>query len=176
LDKEGTAPARPEKAARLERPAVEGPTGAEEVAAESADPPGGCGLGAAWEAQLVRLAAYKEAHGECNVPKRWAEDPRLGTWVNNQRQLKRKLDRGEPSEGMTAERAARLEALGFAWATQLRAAPLEPEPAEPEPKPKPEPEPVTVTVPPLEPICQVLAPWPPPPRPRRLLRVSRGIQ
>jgi hypothetical protein len=33
-----------------------------------------------------------------------------------QRTNKRKMDRGEPSEGMTAERAARLDALlGFAW-------------------------------------------------------------
>ena len=41
---------------------------------------------------------------------RWAEDPALGKWVNRQRQHKRKLDRGDPSEGMTAERAARLAA------------------------------------------------------------------
>jgi hypothetical protein len=70
---------------------------------------------AKWEAQLARLVAYKAAHGDCSVPKGWAEDPRLGTWVKMQRQRKRKLDRGEPSEGMTAERAARLTALGFAW-------------------------------------------------------------
>jgi hypothetical protein len=68
-----------------------------------------------WEAQLARLAAYKAAHGDCSVPQRWAEDPRLGSWVSTQRRLKRKLDRVEPSEGMTAERAARLTALGFAW-------------------------------------------------------------
>jgi hypothetical protein len=68
-----------------------------------------------WEVQLARMAAYKAAHGDCNVPKRWAEDPRLGTWVNTQRHLKRKLDRGEPSNGMTAERAARLTALGLVW-------------------------------------------------------------
>jgi hypothetical protein len=70
---------------------------------------------AAWEAQLARLAAYKAEYGDCSVPKRWAEDPRLGKWVNNQRHLKRKLDRGEPSKAMTAERAARLTALGFVW-------------------------------------------------------------
>jgi hypothetical protein len=70
---------------------------------------------AKWEAQLARLVAYKAAHGDCNVPQGWAEDPRLATWVNHQRQLKRKLDRGEYSEGMTAERVARLTALGFAW-------------------------------------------------------------
>jgi hypothetical protein len=70
---------------------------------------------AAWEAKLARLAAYKAAHGDCNVPHRWAEDPRLGKWVINQRMNKRKADRGEPSEGMTVARAARLEALGFVW-------------------------------------------------------------
>jgi hypothetical protein len=77
---------------------------------------------AAWEAQLARLAAYKVAHGDCNVPLRWweAHNPRcgLGRWVNNQRVLKRKLDRGacQPGEGMmTAERVARLTALGFVW-------------------------------------------------------------
>jgi hypothetical protein len=69
----------------------------------------------AWEAQLARLAAYKAAHGDCSVPQGWAEDPRLGRWINTQRQLKRKLDRGEPGGGMTAERAAKLTAIGFVW-------------------------------------------------------------
>jgi hypothetical protein len=59
-----------------------------------------------WEAQLVRLAAYKAAHGDCTVPWGWTEEPGLYTWVNRQRACKRKLDRGEPSEGMTTQRAA----------------------------------------------------------------------
>jgi hypothetical protein len=70
---------------------------------------------AKWEAQLAWLAAYKAAHGDCKVPKDWAEDPRLGSWVNTQRKLKRRLDRGEHGKGMTVERAVRLTALGFAW-------------------------------------------------------------
>jgi hypothetical protein len=49
------------------------------------------------------------------VPRGWAEDPRLASWVKNQRKHKRKLDRGEPGQGMTAARAAKLTALGFAW-------------------------------------------------------------
>jgi hypothetical protein len=77
---------------------------------------------AAWEAQLARLAAYKVAHGDCSVPCRWAEDPQLGQWVSRQRKCKKKLDRGEPGRGMTAERVAKLEALGFAW--ELSAAAL----------------------------------------------------
>jgi hypothetical protein len=71
--------------------------------------------GAGWEEQLAKLKKYKRRHGDCSVPLRWAEDPVLGQWVNGQRKLKKALDRGEPSKGMTAERAAKLEALGFAW-------------------------------------------------------------
>jgi hypothetical protein len=70
---------------------------------------------AGWEAQLAKLKVYKRRHGDYNVPQGWAEDPPLGRWVHNQRQYKKKLDRGEPSEGMTAGRAAKLEVLGFAW-------------------------------------------------------------
>jgi hypothetical protein len=72
---------------------------------------------AGWEVQLAKLKAYKRRHGDCNVPARWAEDPRLGSWVSDQRACKKKLDRGEPSRGITAARVARLEALGFAWDT-----------------------------------------------------------
>ena len=55
------------------------------------------------------------AHGDCNVPTCWAEDPRLGSWVSRQREFKRKLDRGQLNNGMTAARAAKIEALGFDW-------------------------------------------------------------
>jgi hypothetical protein len=65
--------------------------------------------------QLAKLKAYKRRHGDCSVPQGWAEDPPLGSWVNNQRKRKKKLDRGDPGEGMTAARAAKLDALGFAW-------------------------------------------------------------
>jgi hypothetical protein len=76
---------------------------------------GGCSNDAGWEARLAQLEAYKRKHSDCNVPRHWAEDPALGGWVDRQRKLKKRLDRGEPCEGMTAARAANLEALGFAW-------------------------------------------------------------
>jgi hypothetical protein len=72
-------------------------------------------LGAGWEAQVAKLKAYKQRHGDCNVPGVWAEDPPLGRWVREQRTCKKALERGEPSRGMTAARAAKLEAIGFAW-------------------------------------------------------------
>jgi hypothetical protein len=83
---------------------------------------GACGKEEEWEEQLAKLKHYKEGHGDCNVPKQWAADAQLGRWVNNQRGHKKKLDRGEPSGGMTAARAAKLDLLGFAW--ELSAAAL----------------------------------------------------
>ena len=55
---------------------------------------------------------YKRRHGDCNVPRGWAEDPPLGRWASTQREAK--------LEGMMVARAARLEALGFAWAPSRR--------------------------------------------------------
>jgi hypothetical protein len=70
---------------------------------------------AGWEAQMAKLKAYKRRHGDCNVPQHWAEDPSLGSWVMMQRKFKKALDRGEPSQGMTVVRLAKLDVLGFAW-------------------------------------------------------------
>jgi hypothetical protein len=75
---------------------------------------------AGWEGWLAKLIVYKAVHGDCNVPYSWAEDPGLGRWVSRQRQLKKKLDRGEPCKGMTAGRAAKLTAPGFAWTGEHR--------------------------------------------------------
>jgi hypothetical protein len=68
-----------------------------------------------WATQFAKLEAYKMQHGDCVVPRDWAEDPALHNWVRIQRTNKRKLDAGKPAPGMTAERAAQLTALGFAW-------------------------------------------------------------
>jgi hypothetical protein len=76
---------------------------------------GGCANDAGWEVWLAKLETYQLQHGDCNVPTVWAEDPGLGIWVNNQRQRKKALDRGDPSPGMTAARAAKLEVFGFMW-------------------------------------------------------------
>jgi hypothetical protein len=57
---------------------------------------------------LLSLKCYKERHGHCNVPVKWSESPKLGTWVLIQRVQKRK-------GAISAERKARLDALGFDW-------------------------------------------------------------
>jgi hypothetical protein len=91
----------------------------EENTEEESGGPGTSRDDAGWQVQLARLGAYKRRHGDCNVPRGWAEDPPLGSWVKKQRAGKKLLDRGESStRGMTAERAAKLDALGLAWAAR----------------------------------------------------------
>jgi hypothetical protein len=60
------------------------------------------------------------------VPKRYSEDPKLGTWVETQRvQWKRlprtEAERGEvvtPNKRLNDERLRRLESIGFAWSAK----------------------------------------------------------
>ena len=57
---------------------------------------------ARWNESFRQLELYLEEYGHTNVPQR---DGPLGIWVMNQRQR----------QGMTPERHARLESIGFAW-------------------------------------------------------------
>ena len=43
---------------------------------------------------MAKVAAYKVAHGDCDVPQGWPEDKPLADWVNTQQRGKRQLDRG----------------------------------------------------------------------------------
>ena len=38
-----------------------------------------------WNERLEQLQAYKAEHGHCNVPQNHAENPQLGSWMNNKR-------------------------------------------------------------------------------------------
>jgi len=67
----------------------------------------------AWERHFRELQAYKERFGDCNVPQRRHEN-QLGSWVNNQRVEKRKLDQGKRS-WITQQRIERLDGIGFEW-------------------------------------------------------------
>jgi len=66
----------------------------------------------AWEIMFAELKRYKKRFGDCNVPAKWAENPKLGTWVMFQRQQKR-------TEKLSAAREARLNEVRFVW--KLRA-------------------------------------------------------
>ena len=61
-----------------------------------------------WEEMFARLAAYKKAHGDCNVPDKWKEDPAFARWCGYQRWSHEK-------ETLSPDRIKRLEEIGFVW-------------------------------------------------------------
>jgi superfamily II DNA or RNA helicase len=61
-----------------------------------------------WNENFEILESYKSHHGDCRVPQGYKPDPRLGIWVQSQR--------NNYSKGiLPADRFARLEAIGFSW-------------------------------------------------------------
>ena len=67
-----------------------------------------------WQMRYDELIAFKEQHGHCNVPRRYAHNKVLGLWVSSQRVQHGLLCKGKPSH-MTTERVAALEKIGFQW-------------------------------------------------------------
>jgi len=63
---------------------------------------------AAWRRAGSRLETFRRAHGHCNVPLDFPEDPQLGLWVFRQRQLRR-------AHALEEERVCFLDKLGFSW-------------------------------------------------------------
>jgi Helicase associated domain len=61
-----------------------------------------------WSPMLAELTRYKERFGDCNVPKRWSENPVLGIWVSTQRARNKE-------EQISADQKALLDELGFVW-------------------------------------------------------------
>jgi hypothetical protein len=66
------------------------------------------GVNREWNDWFDELVEYKAKHGDCKVPMRWEENRRLGVWVSNQRQLKK---RGK----LDPERVRMLNGIGFTW-------------------------------------------------------------
>lgn len=81
-----------------------------------------------WNEMLERLKAYKAQYGDTLVPKRFAQDPRLGTWVETQRVQYKRLPRihdesvghevPQPNKRLTAERLQKLSDLEFCWSAK----------------------------------------------------------
>ncbi len=61
-----------------------------------------------WEEMFEELKKYKENHGNCNVPKYWSKNKRLGNWVSVQRS---KYKNGKLGD----DNINRLENIGFEW-------------------------------------------------------------
>jgi hypothetical protein len=66
-----------------------------------------------WAKRFEELKAYKEQFGDCNVPKMWEENPKLGRWVSTQRLLFK-------SGKLEPERQRRLDEIEFHWSSDSK--------------------------------------------------------
>lgn len=67
-----------------------------------------------WEAMLGELIEYREKYGDTMVPAEFNLNPRLGTWVDTQRQNYKFHLQGKKSN-LTVERIELLERQGMVW-------------------------------------------------------------
>ena len=68
-----------------------------------------------WLEKVVELHDYRERWGDCLVPKRYAENPKLGNWCSKQRQQYRKFVANETPCSLTPDRIETLNRIGFVW-------------------------------------------------------------
>ena len=71
-----------------------------------------------WSQNLEKVAVYKQRFGNCNIPRKWAENMPLGEWVHFQRRQYRLWTLGKKNH-MTGERVHKLSNLGFEWSRNL---------------------------------------------------------
>jgi len=71
-----------------------------------------------WSTRYNELSQYKARFQDCRVPKTCHQFPSLRRWVDTQRSEFAKVQRGEGSPILTAERIRLLDALGFEWGVE----------------------------------------------------------
>jgi len=71
-----------------------------------------------WDLKFDELTDYRQEHGDCLVPTKYAENPALGRWVSTQRAQYKLMQEDKPTT-MTEERVKMLENLGFVWRLQF---------------------------------------------------------
>jgi len=71
-----------------------------------------------WHEMLDDLRKYKERHGDCLVPQKYAPNPPLGRWVTNQRQAYKHMLDGEKISSAIKERICLLNEIGFVWVVE----------------------------------------------------------
>lgn len=70
-----------------------------------------------WSEHFEELKAYKEAHGDCRVPRAYEENKKLSRWVDQQRYQYNNRQKGKPTK-MTDDKLKKLEEIGFDFAAQ----------------------------------------------------------
>ncbi|OEU22157.1 hypothetical protein FRACYDRAFT_177848 [Fragilariopsis cylindrus CCMP1102] len=71
-----------------------------------------------WQSRYHELKEYNTLNKHTNVPKDYTRNPQLGRWVNTQRTQYNLLLNGKES-GLTTERINLLDAIGFAWSSDM---------------------------------------------------------
>ena len=66
-----------------------------------------------WEDRLAEVAVFKAQNGHCEIPFKNPEFPKLGAFVNTMRTQRN-------NGSLSADRIAKLDALGFAWASHRK--------------------------------------------------------
>lgn len=72
-----------------------------------------------WDTHYQALCEYKKVHAHCNVPRPYQKNPKLSNWVYNHRSEYSRKRRGL-KHNLTADREAKLNAIGFAWVLKQR--------------------------------------------------------
>ncbi|GFH58518.1 hypothetical protein CTEN210_14994 [Chaetoceros tenuissimus] len=73
------------------------------------------GLSKKFEERLAELQRFKNEHGHCNVPRKYEENPSLGSWCVTIKQMKSGSKRNVGVYKLTDERIAKLKEMGFRW-------------------------------------------------------------
>ena len=68
----------------------------------------------AWDEYIERISAYKEAHGDCRVPKAYV-DPKDGYKLGKLVSTLRSINRGTDARSIPAGYKEKLDELGFFW-------------------------------------------------------------
>eukprot|EP00594_Rhizosolenia_setigera_P006682 CAMPEP_0178953086 /NCGR_PEP_ID=MMETSP0789-20121207/8218_1 /TAXON_ID=3005 /ORGANISM="Rhizosolenia setigera, Strain CCMP 1694" /LENGTH=334 /DNA_ID=CAMNT_0020634295 /DNA_START=189 /DNA_END=1193 /DNA_ORIENTATION=- len=74
----------------------------------------GATIGLEWNRRFIELSAYKEMHGNTNVPAKSPAFKQLGAWVSKQRSEYRKFKKNKKAY-ISLERIQMLESIGFEW-------------------------------------------------------------
>ena len=61
-----------------------------------------------WATLYNELVEYRDKFGDCKVPRKYEENPKLVNWIRRQRKL---LKQGK----LSAERVTKLNEIGFDW-------------------------------------------------------------
>ena len=67
-----------------------------------------------WSVRFQQLCEYKVQFGHCRVPRTYAVNPKLGSWVSNAR-FRYRMNKEVKSTSTTAEQIRALDGIGFDW-------------------------------------------------------------